>query len=400
MTNIKTFSKTRALAFTSLAHFANDGNFLLFSLLVVYFSKIPGINIAFLGVNAIIYNIIYGVLSLPIGRIADKLNKDSLLIFIGIFLEGLAASLFGFAFFSGSFYLVFIILGSISLGAGQAFYHPLGASILSFVYKKDKLGVALGINGGFGSTGRALLPSVITFFILIFGSFTGLEYLAVYTWVLAMIIYFGLRGFRRVYSKQKVVKKHLKLTKKLKLTLLRVSIPVFLKGAFLMGTVIFVAKYLDQITGSVTLTGIILTLSFIPAIAGQPFFGYLTSRKGGKYIISITSILSFFMFIIFLSFKNIVVITLSYAILAFLLFNGFSVLLDYTYQLVPKEHYSTAYSVVWGLGNILGGAFGIALMTFFLTFTNIFTSMFYMAFVLLASIIVLPLLPRERADKL
>ena len=65
------FSKKRALLFTSLTHFANDGNFLLFSILIVFFAKLPGVSIAFLGMNAILYNVLYGVISLPVGKFAD-----------------------------------------------------------------------------------------------------------------------------------------------------------------------------------------------------------------------------------------------------------------------------------------------------------------------------------------
>ena len=90
------FSRKRALLFTSLTHFANDGNFLLFSILIVFFAKLPGASIAFLGANAIIYNILYGVISLPVGKFADRLNNDRFLLASGIALEGLAAFFFGF----------------------------------------------------------------------------------------------------------------------------------------------------------------------------------------------------------------------------------------------------------------------------------------------------------------
>ncbi len=395
----KVFSSRRVLAFTSLAHFANDGNFLLFSILIVYFSKIPGVSLTFLGINAILYNVLYGIVSLPIGKIADKLNNDKFLLFLGIALEGLAAFFFGFGLLYTKDYLYFVILGSFALGTGQAFYHPIGASMLSFSYKSKDLGTILGINGGFGSLGRALIPSFITFLILLFGDFRGLEFLSIYTWILAIIIFFGVAGFKRPYKKVKnevKTKVKNKLPKDLLNKLTKANITIFLKGAFLMGTVTFIAEYFDKVTGSLELTGIILTVSFLPAILGQPFFGYIASRKGGRFTISITSIFSLFVFVGFLLVHNIILLTFLYAILAFLLFNGFSVLLDYAYQLVPEEYYSRAYSFIWGVGNVLGGAFGIALITYFLTFTNIVNAMYYMAGVLLLSILFLPLLPKSK----
>ena len=394
------FSRKRALLFTSLTHFANDGNFLLFSILIVFFAKLPGVSLAFLGVNAIIYNVIYGVISLPIGKFADRLNNDRFLLSLGIALEGLAAFFFGFVFIYTGYYAVFIILGSIALGSGQAFYHPIGASVLSFVYESRDLGKILGINGAFGSLGRALMPSVITFLLLFFGGFKGMEVIAVYVWILSMVIYFGMSGFVRPFKKQKKIKKNISLPKDIKKNLYLALLPIFLKGAFIMGTVTFIAEYIDKITGSAAFTGIILTVSFIPAILGQPLFGYITTIKGGRFTIAITSFFSFLAFLLFLSTGNIIILTFAYAVLAFLIFTGFSVLLDYTYQLVPKEYYSTAYSLVWGIGNILGGAFGIALMTYFLTFTSIVTSMYYMAIVLFISMLFLPLLPNPKKSKL
>ena len=394
------FSKRRALIFTSLTHFANDGNFLLFSILIVFFSKLPGVSIAFLGINAIIYNVLYGMISLPIGKFADRLNNDRFLLSLGIALEGLAAFFFGFGFIYTSYYVIFIILGSVALGSGQAFYHPIGASVLSFVYESRDLGKILGINGAFGSLGRALMPSVITFLLLFFGGFKGMEVIAVYVWILSMIIYFGMSGFTRPFKKRNKIRNRDSLPKNIKRKIYLALIPIFLKGAFIMGTVTFIAEYIDKITGSTAFTGIILTISFIPAILGQPLFGYITTIKGGRFTIALTSILSFLAFLLFLATRNIIILTFAYAVLAFLLFTGFSVLLDYTYQLVPKEYYSTAYSLVWGIGNILGGASGIALMTYFLTFTNIIIGMYYMAILFFISLILLPLLPKSRKNRL
>jgi MFS family permease len=394
------FSRRRALLFTSLTHFANDGNFLLFSILIVFFSKLPGVSIVFLGVNAIIYNVLYGVISLPVGKIADRLNNDRFLLSLGIALEGLAAFFFGFGFIYTGYYIIFVVLGSIALGSGQAFYHPIGASVLSFVYESKDLGKMLGINGAFGSLGRALMPSVITFLLLFFGGFKGMEVIAVYVWILSMVIYFGMSGFVRPKKKNNNHKKKMSMPGKIRKNLYSALIPIFLKGAFIMGTVTFIAEYIDKITGSTAFTGIILTVSFIPAILGQPLFGYITTIKGGRFTIALTSIFSFLAFILFLATTNLIILTFAYAVLAFLIFTGFSVLLDYTYQLVPKEYYSTAYSLVWGIGNILGGAFGIALMTYFLTFTSIVIAMYYMVIVLFISIVFLPMLPKTRKSKL
>jgi hypothetical protein len=92
---------------------------------------------------------------------------------------------------------------------------------------------------------------------------------------------------------------------------------------------------------------------------------------------------------------NTIVMTVAYSAVTFLLFNGFSVFLDYSYQLVPPRYYSTSYSFVWGIGNTLGGAAGLALITYLLTFNGITIAMYYMIVPLAVSIILLPLLPKD-----
>ncbi len=385
----------KALLFTSLAHFVNDGNFLLFSLMIIYFSELPNISIVLLGVMAILYNVVYGIISPFVGKLADKINKDAFLLFLGISLEGLAAFLFGLVFIFNFLAVLLIILGAIALGAGQSFYHPIGASILSFSYKSKDLGTMLGINGAAGSVGREVVPSFLTFLILVFGRSIGTEILAIYIWLLAIVILFGLRSFKRDIKIKEEKDKKSKMPKKVSHNVKMVIINLFFKGAFMAGTITFISKYIFDITKSAYLTGIILTISLIPAVLGQPVFGYLTTKRGGKFTVGITSVFTFIFFVIFLSTKNVLLLTISYAFIAFFMLTGFSITLDYAYQLVPRRYYSSAYSLVWGIGNILGGASGIALMSLFLTFTSLYNAMWYITATIVISIALIPILLRR-----
>ena len=89
-----------------------------------------------------------------------------------------------------------------------------------------------------------------------------------------------------------------------------VIINLFFKGAFMAGTITFISKYIFDITKSAYLTGIILTISLIPAVLGQPVFGYLTTKRGGKFTVGITSVFTFIFFVIFLSTKNVLLLTI------------------------------------------------------------------------------------------
>ena len=59
---------TSSLAFTSLAHFANDGSALFYPILITYYVQLPGMTISYLGVMAILFNLVSGALSTPIGK--------------------------------------------------------------------------------------------------------------------------------------------------------------------------------------------------------------------------------------------------------------------------------------------------------------------------------------------
>jgi MFS family permease len=111
--------KLRILIITSLAHFNNDGTFLIFPLLIVYYSTVDRISLVILGAMSIIYTLLSGLLSPLIGDFADKHNIDSALMSLGIFLEGAAIGLFGISFMFPS--IALIALGSTLLGIGQAF---------------------------------------------------------------------------------------------------------------------------------------------------------------------------------------------------------------------------------------------------------------------------------------
>ncbi len=63
--------RMRALVFTSLGRFSNDCIFLLFTLLIVYYSEI-GVSLVLLGASAIFYNPVAGAVTQKIGSIMDR----------------------------------------------------------------------------------------------------------------------------------------------------------------------------------------------------------------------------------------------------------------------------------------------------------------------------------------
>lgn len=384
--------KLRILIITSLAHFNNDGTFLIFPLLIVYYSTVDRISLVILGAMSIIYTLLSGLLSPLIGDFADKHNIDSALMSLGIFLEGAAIGLFGISFMFPS--IALIALGSTLLGIGQAFYHPIGGAILSRTFGKEA-GRALGINGSLGSLGRSLMPSIVTFLILGLGEITGLLTVSAYMVLSAMIIFIGLKFYKR--ESIDVRKSKEKLEKVFYKFLLILGSIVFIRSMFITGTTTFVGEFVYDVYHSKELAGIFLTIGFLGSVLGQPAFGWLTERKGGRYAFIVSSLLTIVTFIGFLVFAENLIVSLSfYTIFTFSAFSSFPVLLGYVSQTFPKNFYTVANSYIWGIGVTVGGAAGNALITALLGLRYTILSSFYVMLGLaIFSAILMPLIPKR-----
>ncbi len=391
----------RSLIFTSMGHFSNDGNFLLFPVLITYYSLIPGISLILLGAVAIIYNALSGLLSTPIGHLADRTDRDGLLLAAGIAINGSSVGVFAIPFLNHSLAIPAIIGGSVLLGLGQSFYHPIGATIITESFDKKTATKMLGINGSFGSLGRALLPTVIVAVMILAGDTDGLLLIMLYLFIFSIVIYAGLKNFKRNSNKPKKEKREANtvsrsIVKKYSKFLYILTLVIFVRSMFLTGTITFVPTFLTNVYHSRTEAVAIVTISFVTAIFGQPYFGSLTSKFGGRKIISFTTIISGVAFASFIYFaSNLIVSATSFAVFAFVTYSGFPVLLGYVNQVVPREISTTSNGLVWGVGQTLGGALGIAVLDGFKVFVSLGDSLTLMLIFALAAIVLLPLIPRN-----
>jgi len=406
-------NRLRSLVFTSFGHFSNDSVYLVYPLLITYYTLIPGLNIVLLGTLAIVYQLIYGAISTPIGILVDKTGDEGLMIAIGIAILGIGMLSFAASFAFASYRLAFIILGVLLLGSGTAFYHPIGASVLKSSYK-EKAASMMGINGSMGSFGRSLMPIILVFLITLLGASFALGIVSAELLASAGILYVGLLPFNRrlfMHNKPKIMRSKKKndpvtKTEKKSESLFKskyfgVLVPlvavIFVRAIFMTGTTTFVPEYLKTITHSEVLVGTILSISFLFAIFGQLGFGYLTSKKGGRYTITFTSFVSAASFILFLyAGSNIYLALAMYSLFVFVTFNGFAVVLGYVNQLVPDEVANRSNAFTWGVGQILGGATGIGVITLLLEFVSVGKAMWYMVIFVLLAIFMLPLLYRHK----
>jgi MFS family permease len=100
--------------------------------------------------------VLYGLLSLPQGWLAQRIGRKALMT---AFFLGTGASLIAAGFAHSSFVLAASLAAA---GAFAAIYHPIGTTMLVEA-AGDKPGRSIGVNGVFGNLGVALAPVVTAF---------------------------------------------------------------------------------------------------------------------------------------------------------------------------------------------------------------------------------------------
>jgi MFS family permease len=106
--------------------------------------------------------VLYGLLSLPQGWLAQRLGRKALM---SAFFIGTGAGLVGAGFAPSPW----ILAGALAFaGAFAAIYHPIGTTMLVEA-AGDKPGKSIGVNGVFGNLGVALAPVITAFLAVRFG---------------------------------------------------------------------------------------------------------------------------------------------------------------------------------------------------------------------------------------
>lgn len=345
-----------------------------------------------------------GFVSPLVSKYADNHDIDALLMAIGIAMEGISAALFALAFVFTSQVYEIILIAVVILGIAQSFYHPLGGSIISYAYVEGEVSppTALGVNGVAGSIGRAVAPGIITALMLSFGESRGLFIVSLCLVICAAIIFFGLSSFKRIkYNIRKsFTNKRLKLEPQFNKFLIILGTLIFIRSMFTWGILSFIGEYIYIVYKSKALLGIFLSVSFVGAIIGQALFGWLTTKKGGRYTVFITTIGSVTVFFLFLLWNKFIFSISMYFLETLFGMVGFPVLVGYITQVFPPQYTATASSYIEGSANMIGGALGTGLITLILGFgISIYTAFWIMLFFGFISMMMLPFLPRSVSAK-
>jgi len=255
-----------------------------------------------------------------------------------------------------------LLPGVMILGIGLAFYHPLGGSIIAFASEGKSLPRQMGINGSFGSVGRALFPVLIVTMVGLFGAPAGLLALGVGVLAAGGAIFWLSAGLDRfmVGERQKRAPsgRSLKPYRRFVFALTGVFL---VEAVFASGITTYIPSYYEQVYGSAGTAGLITSIILLAPILGQPVQGYLASRLGSRRALQITVTSSAAVVAVFLSFHNVVLEVLSLGVFAFFYYTGFPVILGYASLMTPRESITRVNAIVWGLGSTIGTALGSAL---------------------------------------
>ena len=355
----------RLLAVTSFAHFMNDG--IVFFIPVVSDLLIVGHHDSTATVTAMltVFYLCSAGVGVLVGLLADRVGRRGPLIALGI--ATLGVSLFGFdaaltAWGAASTALA--IAAAVVAGVGSSVYHPLGGSIVQLAFSDGARGKALGVNGAFGSLGRALYPAL---FFVIAGLGLSKADTALVAGSVALLaavaIAAGLAtggadgaGRGRAHATPSVPLRSL-LTRSV-VSLMAISL---VRSLAFIGVVSWIPVYLtsSRHAGISTMLGVIVTIMYAGGIVGQLLFGLLADRFDKRAVLALDSLGSAGGIAWFLTTSGHgVVATVSLFVFGLFTFSGFPLLLSLVSDYVPRSSSATGNALVWGVGATGGQALG------------------------------------------
>ncbi|AHC51540.1 MFS transporter [Sulfolobus acidocaldarius SUSAZ] len=383
--------KYKILTLTSISHFINDGNSWFLPVSFTFLIEYLDISKFLIGVLSGIFFGVSAVTSPLVTRLVDRSNTHARIMGLGILLWGFGLILFGSSISINS--LPLMILSVAIAGFSSAFYHPLGAAILSITYKGNA-GTALGINGSMGSLGRAIYPTLM---LAIFGFFYRNMFLT--SLILGIIsILASLPSF--FANIQLDIKKDESPNMKSNtsnssfsiVAIILLTISALLRSVFTQGISQFLPTLLVgsfNYSYSVNL-GEALSISLSAAVVGQPILGLLSDRVGRRSIYGISSIGAVISLLLFLRIPDIVFL----CIFGFFTFSAFPLMLSLVGDFVPRNSTSFANSIVWGLGVTGGGVIGPILMGSLSQVSNLIFASEILSIVGVISALVVPFIPK------
>ncbi len=352
----------RSLAATSIAHFINDGTLFIFPMIYPLLISYYGLSKLHVGVVAgVLY--LASVLASPfVGSLSDRSRRFAALLALGIAMMAFGIMSLSAATLYLSGFPLFLALKprTILVGIGSAFYHPLAATILAEKWESYKRGFALGVNGAFGSLGRATYPTLVVMIVSAF-ALMGLTILAIAALVAAALVFAMLRDLIAVQPRRG--KRHQQegsMRSVLSISLIALTISAFIRSTLTQGAVQFIPTYLVESRGMSYdyFLGIVISIMLVMGIVGQPIFGSLVDKIGGRMALSIAVLGAAAMLLMLVVDRTSPFMLLYLAGFGFFAYTGFPLLLSLSTDVATHGTSTTAGSIVWGVGATGGAAAG------------------------------------------
>ncbi len=423
----------RLLAVSSLAHFMNDGVVFFIPVIGDLLSQDHRTSTVVITAMLTIFYITSAGFGIVVGLLADRIGRRGAMIAMGI--ATLGVSLVGFyasLVLTGIGSDILVLAASALAGIGSSAYHPLGGSILQRGFSAGARGRALGVNGAFGSFGRALYPALF-FVIAALGIsrpattliFAGLSLLA------AALIAVGLPAepsdakdrlqgttstlgsdmgtagapavADRLTPRSAPSTQPPSLRSLLNRSVVALATIAFFRSVAFIGIVAWVPIYLttQRHAGLSTGLGLTVTVMYAGGIVGQPVFGMLADRFDKRVVLAIDSLGSALGIFLFLATSGTGVnALLALAVFGLFTFSGFPLLLSLVADYVPRGSFATGNALVWGIGSTGGQALG-PLVTSLLTggsHANLGVAFAILGAVAAVTVLATPLLKRTQGS--
>ncbi len=397
----------KSLIATSVAHFLNDGTLYIF---ITLFPKLLPSEYFLTGVLLAIQNFFSVAVSPFIGRRTDSVKNYGRVLSLGLVIMGIGTVGYSISVLivSGFSLFLFLVPFSIIAGIGSSVYHPLGAAVLNQKWRGQILGRAMGVNGAIGSFGRAIYPLFVVGLVVAFG-IPSVAVLAVLVFGGAALVSSLLHGMSFGKDQSGMIKGDSKKTNAQKVPMnlilpkvLALTIIAFTRGLFSVGLVSFIQQYLIQVRNlqySIQL-GIVFAFMLGMAILGQPVFGYIADRFGRRLSLGLSIVGSGVAMLLFLNVGNPILSSICLGLFGFFGLTGFPLLLPLATTIVPEGAQTISGSIVWGVGNVGGGAAGPFIIGLLAEpmFLGSLSSAFYVVTIIgIASLGILPFVPKPRA---
>jgi MFS family permease len=354
--------RLRSLAFTSLAHFFNDGMVFFIPLVADILANLRGASPFELTLMFVVFYGSASILGLYVGRFADKTGRAGPLLGLGILLLsiGIFTYYLGVVYATPNLLLSFLLIAAFLSGFGSAFCHPLGASILQSSFKDSERGRALGTNGAIASIGRAIYPSIFFFVAALLSTSASLAFLSLVGIFAAVATWLGLKPLgRRETNDSERGPGGANVRKALTSGILLLTGVSFIRSLATSGISAWIPIYMSNqkglgVTGAV---GYELTLMFSTAIVGQPLFGYLTDKFDRRAILAVSSVGSALAILGYLYTGGLAEL-LMLALFGFFTFTAFPLLLALASNYELPGSSSLGNALVWGIGTSGGSVIG------------------------------------------